>query len=80
MINWRSSSGSFSIVGVIGQMSAVLMALLDARLTPPACPRLWLQDEAVTQRGGKTERREDKEMRTQGGKKDSVDSESLSLD
>lgn len=47
LINWRSSSGSFSIVGVMGQMSTALMALPDAWLAP--CPRLWLQDEAVTQ-------------------------------
>lgn len=35
VINWRSSSGSASIVGVMGQMSAALMALPDARLTSP---------------------------------------------
>lgn len=79
MINWRSSSGSFSIVGVIGQMSAVLMALLDARLTPPARPRLWLRDEAVTQQ---RERQKEEKMKRlgHGRKTDSVDSESLSLD
>lgn len=63
VINWRSSSGSFSIVGVIGQMSAVLMALLDARLTPPARPRLWLQDEAVTQQ---RERQKDEKIKRLG--------------
>lgn len=52
VINWRSSSGSASIVGVMGQMSAALMALPDARLASPRltstpapvqpcnCPRL----------------------------------------
>lgn len=52
VINWRSSSGSASIVGVMGQMSAALMPLPDARLASPRltstptsvpprhCPRL----------------------------------------
>lgn len=37
VINSRSSSGSVSIVGVMGQMSAALMALPDAWIAP--CPR-----------------------------------------
>ncbi len=58
MINWRSSSGSASIVGVMGQMSAALSASPDAWLNP--CPRLWLKDEVVTQ-SGERDRREEKE-------------------
>lgn len=37
VINSRSSSGPVSIVGVMGQMSAALMALPDAWLAP--CPQ-----------------------------------------
>lgn len=37
VINSRSSSGSVSIVGVMGQMSAALMALPDAWIAP--CPQ-----------------------------------------
>lgn len=35
VINWRSSSGSASIVGAMGQTSAALMALPVARLASP---------------------------------------------
>lgn len=38
VINSRSSSGSVSIVGVMGQMSAALMALPDAWLAPCGRP------------------------------------------
>lgn len=64
MINWRSSSGSAAIVGVMGQMSAALMALPDAQLAAPLSPSLaTLKDEVVTQ-SGERDRREEKEMRT----------------
>ncbi len=62
VINWRSSSGSASIVGVKGQMSVALMALPDASLN--LRPWLWLKDEVVTQSRERQKETEEKEMRT----------------
>lgn len=65
MINWRSSSGSASIVGVTGQMSAALSASSDAWLTPR--PQSGREDEVVTQSSGmrKEERRKRRAHRRQ---------------
>lgn len=72
MINWRSSSGSASTVGVMGQMSAPLSASPDA-WTP--CPRPRLKDEVVTQKQKKRERHRSEE----GGKRDEDTGETKTL-
>lgn len=68
MINWRSSSGSASIVGVMGQMSAALSALPDAWLT--SCPRIWRKDEVVTQSGTRRKERKIKKEKRGGHRRD----------